>query len=263
MQQNNFGGCLADDMGLGKTLQTLVLLLKTIRTKGKLRQGSETHTTPLQLNLFDSHNQINKEENNNNDDQYRTQASLIIMPTSLIHNWENEINKFTPSLRVYKYVGSKRATYKSVHKTFFNYDIILTSYGVVRNDIKYLNDYKFFYIILDESQYIKNPHSKTYKSIIQLDASHRLTLTGTPIENSLKDFWAQMNFINPGLLGSLEFFSKRYITSIETGHGVAQSPSPAQLSSPKKTKSCASSARRPGLSSLFFSLAISRCTTMR
>lgn len=211
LQQNNFGGCLADDMGLGKTLQTLTLLLKTIRTKGKLRPGGEKHTSHVQLSLFDQP----KEEIEKDEMAYRSQACLIVMPTSLIHNWENEIMKFTPSLRVYKYTGPNRATYKSVHKTFYNYDIILSSYGVVRNDVEYLRDYKFFYIILDESQYIKNPESKSYKNISQLDGLHRLVLTGTPIENSLKDLWAQMNFVNPGLLGNFQFFNKRYILPIE------------------------------------------------
>jgi superfamily II DNA or RNA helicase len=211
LQQNNFGGCLADDMGLGKTLQTLTLLLKSIKTKGKLRPGGEKHTTHVQLSLFDKP----KEEVEKDEMAYRSQASLIVMPTSLIHNWENEIRKFTPSLRVYKYTGPNRATYKSVHKTFYNNDIILSSYGVVRNDVDYLRDYKFFYIILDESQYIKNPASKSYQAISQLDGLHRLVLTGTPIENSLKDLWAQMNFVNPGLLGNFQFFSKRYIQPIE------------------------------------------------
>ncbi|MCF8372072.1 MAG: DEAD/DEAH box helicase [Bacteroidales bacterium] len=210
LQQNNFGGCLADDMGLGKTLQTLALLLKTIKTKGKLRPGGDTPKSVVQLSLFDQSGEANKDEI-----AYRSQATLIVMPTSLIHNWENEILKFTPSLRVYKYTGPNRATYRSVHKTFYNYDIILSSYGVVRNDVEYLRDYKFFYIILDESQYIKNPESKSYRSISQLDGLNRLVLTGTPIENSLKDLWAQMNFINPGLLGNFEFFNKRYLLPIE------------------------------------------------
>ncbi|MEA3444134.1 MAG: DEAD/DEAH box helicase, partial [Bacteroidota bacterium] len=231
LQQNNFGGCLADDMGLGKTLQTLVILLKSIKTKGKLRPGGEKNTSTVQLSLFDTP-EPQKQGKKKNEKEYRTQASIIVMPTSLIHNWENEINKFTPSLRVYKYVGANRATYQSVHKTFYSYDIILASYGVVRNDIEFLRDYKFFYIILDESQYIKNPDSKSYKNIIQLDALHRLTLTGTPIENSLKDFWAQMNFINPGLLGSFGFFRKRYLTPIEKGHSAKQQESLKTLIQP-------------------------------
>ena len=217
LQQNNFGGCLADDMGLGKTLQTLSLLLKSIKTKGKLREAEKEIETHVQLSLFDAPKPEPSMDDPKNEIEYRSQATLIVMPTTLIHNWENEIRKFTPSLRVYKYTGSNRATYRSVNKTFYNYDIILSSYGVVRNDIEYLRDYKFFYIVLDESQYIKNPNSKSYKTITQLDALHRLVLTGTPIENSLKDLWAQMNFVNPGLLGNFEFFRNRYIQPIEKG----------------------------------------------
>jgi SNF2 family DNA or RNA helicase len=95
------------------------------------------------------------------------------------------------------------------------YDVILTTYGTVRNDIKTLSGTPFFYIILDESQFVKNPESKTYKAVMQLRAVHRLVLTGTPIENSLSDLWAQMNFLNPGLLGSHIWFQKTFISAIE------------------------------------------------
>ncbi len=204
LYENGFGGCLADDMGLGKTLQTLALLLKLKRKK----QG-EIINNPLdkgdQLHIFAQ--PLAQEENQ--------PASLIVLPTSLVHNWDNEIRKFTPALKVYKHVGIQRKKEVDLAKMIPFYDIVLTTYGTVRNDINILRGLGFFYAVLDESQYIKNPTSKTYKAILQLRAKYRLVLTGTPIENSLSDLWSQMNFLNPGLLGSQAFFQKRFITPIE------------------------------------------------
>jgi SNF2 family DNA or RNA helicase len=134
------------------------------------------------------------------------------MPVSLIHNWVNEIKKFAPNLRYIKYVGNDR---KNVLKKINDCDIILTSYGIVRNDIEELTKYKFFYIILDESQYIKNSASKIYNAVTKLKSENKLVLTGTPIENSLTDLWAQINFLNKGIMGNLNFFKKEFVTSIE------------------------------------------------
>lgn len=204
LHKNGFGGCLADDMGLGKTLQTLALLLKFKRTEERavfqydlMKDG--------QLDLFATSHQ-----------QEQVQpASLIVLPTSLVHNWDSEIQKFTPSLKVYKHVGPQRKTRAELENAVFYYDIILTTYGTVRNDAEQLVKLKFFYLILDESQYVKNPASKTYKAVMKLQSDHRLALTGTPIENSLSDLWAQMNFLNKGMLGNLAFFRRYFITPVE------------------------------------------------
>ncbi|GAB1451708.1 DEAD/DEAH box helicase [Draconibacterium sp.] len=206
LHENGFGGCLADDMGLGKTLQTLALLLKLKRQKSGVIIN-HPFATNGQLDLF--------AQMPNADEEANQPASIIVLPTSLVHNWDNEIRKFTPTLKVYKYVGNQRKKSVDLRKIIPFYDIILTTYGTVRNDIKILRSTEFFYAVLDESQYIKNTASKTYKAILQLKAKHRLVLTGTPIENSLSDLWSQMNFLNPGLLGSESFFQKRFITPIE------------------------------------------------
>jgi len=205
---NQFGGCLADDMGLGKTLQTLTLLLKLKRLKRTVDiPAFDLASEPG--NLFSQSAEPNEEES-------KTQsASLIVMPTSLLHNWHNEIQKFTPSLKVYKHFGIQRKRNTSLKSIAAYYDVIITSYGTVRNDYEKLKDIKFFYLILDESQYIKNPLSKTYQTISELSAQYKLALTGTPIENSLADLWAQMNFINKGLLGNLSYFKREFITPIE------------------------------------------------
>ncbi|PLX23885.1 MAG: helicase SNF2, partial [Marinilabiliales bacterium] len=203
LQENHFGGCLADDMGLGKTVQTLTLLLNS---KGEINgEEKDTERKPSlsQLSIFDQINLKNIRSST---------ISLIVMPTSLIHNWEEEIKKFTPDLKCFKFIGQNRPKEITIFKEF---DIILTTYGVVRNDFDLLKTFKFFYIILDESQYIKNPDSKIYKAVNQLKSKHRLVLTGTPIENSLTDLWAQINFLNKGLLGNLRFFKREFVQAIE------------------------------------------------
>ncbi len=171
----NLGGCLADDMGLGKTVQTLALLQSQ-------KEGGAMA------------------------------ASLLVMPTSLVYNWQKEAKKFTPNLNVFIYTGVNRT--KDVGQ-FKGYDLVITSYGIIRRDLDLLVKYKFHYIILDESQAIKNPTSNISKAVRELHSSYRLILTGTPIENSTMDLWSQMNFINPGLLGSQAFFKKQFQIPIE------------------------------------------------
>ncbi len=175
LNQYRFGGCLADDMGLGKTIQTLALL------------------------------QSQKESGTGN-------ASLIVLPTSLIYNWELESGKFTPDLKILIYTGTNRN--KNIHQ-FNHIDIIITSYGIVRIDIDLLKKYPFNYVILDESQAIKNPSSNIAQSVAQLNAKHRLILTGTPLENNTLDLWSQMSFLNPGLLGTQRFFKNEFQVPIE------------------------------------------------
>jgi hypothetical protein len=205
LYKNQLGGCLADDMGLGKTLQTLTLLLKLKR----LKQGIQV-SNPLapkeQLDIF---------TDNSDTDSIKQPASLIVVPTSLVHNWTNEIQKFTPALKVYQYVGAQRKKVDDLEQVARFYDVIITTYGTVRNDSALLSKNEFFYLILDESQSIKNSTSKTYKAVLGLKARHKLVITGTPIENSLSDLWSQMNFLNPGILGNLAFFKRSFITPIE------------------------------------------------
>lgn len=179
LREYNFGGCLADDMGLGKTIQTLAMLQKI------------------------------KEE----DEQNATKStSLIVMPTSLIYNWLNEAKKFTPKLKIHAHTGSSRN--KDISQ-FAKYDIIITTYGITRVDIDLLKEYYFNYIILDESQNIKNPSSKSFKAVRALKSRHKLVLSGTPVENSVSDLWTQLTFLNPGLLGTQAFFNEEYVQAIE------------------------------------------------
>ena len=202
--QQKLGGCLADDMGLGKTLQCLSLLWKhKLEHKPQPLQTSSASNKGVQLDLF-----------SNASDPVRPsgRTSLIVMPLSLMHNWENEIRKFTPELSHTRYYGQHRQT---CAETLMQYDIVLTTYGMVRNDLEFLGSLPFFYLILDESQLIKNPASKVSRAVRRLQAENRLALTGTPVENSLTDLWTQLSFLNPGLLGSLKFFQKHYAVPVE------------------------------------------------
>ncbi|MFT3739449.1 MAG: DEAD/DEAH box helicase [Breznakibacter sp.] len=204
LSANSLGGILADDMGLGKTIQTISLILDTYES---VKKNDDPQDTPRQLSLF---GQPHVEGFNKTD----APPSLIVMPTSLVHNWQNEIQKFAPSLKVYNYTGQNRLKTRDIGKIFRHYHVVLTSYGVLRNDIEYFKNVHFQYVILDESQNIKNPSSKLYDVVMELRGHHRLVLTGTPIENSLADLWAQMNFVNQGLLGTLSYFKNQFVNPI-------------------------------------------------
>ncbi|MFM9836751.1 MAG: DEAD/DEAH box helicase [Cyclobacteriaceae bacterium] len=170
-----WGGCLADDMGLGKTLQTISFL------------------------------QFLKEK-------YPGSTQLVVCPTSLIFNWESELQKFCPSLKYYTHYGTQREL-KETH--IEEYDIILTSYGVVRNDLSELSNVLWQYIILDESQAIKNPDARVTKAVNQLRSVNRIILSGTPVQNNTFDLYSQFSFLNPGLLGNREFFNREFATPID------------------------------------------------
>ncbi len=212
LYENNLGGCLADDMGLGKTLQVIALLMKFKEECIKNDAIKPDKTVDKQLMLFDDfmieHNV-----------SVPIKTSLIIMPLSLIHNWEDEIKKFAPGLRYFKYMGYKR---EQNFNKFTDYDVILTTYGVIRNDINMLETFPFFYTILDESQMIKNPGSKVYRSVKKINSEYRLALTGTPVENSLLDLWSQMSFLNNGLLGNIHFFKQYFVSPIEKSQDETQ-----------------------------------------
>ncbi len=174
LHQFRFGGILADDMGLGKTVQVIALLTH-LKEEGRLHR-----------------------------------PALIVVPLTLIFNWWEEFQKFSPALRVLRYYGNRTDRVKMLEK-FDQYDVILCSYGVVLQDQKHLSERVFEYVVLDESQKIKNPQTKTYRAVQKLKSMHRLALTGTPIENALQDLWAQFNFVNPGFLGTLPQFAARYV----------------------------------------------------
>ena len=223
LRENKFGGCLADDMGLGKTIQTIALLQSiypnsTNESTREEAQSSYTVDKQGQTSLFldDTEDFIATNSSIKPQTANKRHASLIIAPTSVLKNWSREIKKFS-NLRIFEYTGADRIRDEQINRVFDYFDVILTTYGLLRADIDLLSAYPFELVVLDESQNIKNPDSITYKSAIRLTAEQRITLTGTPIENSLKDGWAQFNFINPGMLGSYKSFREKYIQPIEKG----------------------------------------------
>jgi superfamily II DNA or RNA helicase len=202
LYHNQLGACLADDMGLGKTLQTIAVLLHAKENLQEQEDGNGQ--TARQLNLFGGAP----------DDRafLKPLNALVVLPASLVFNWEEEIRKFAPDLNVYRHVGPKRYTDE---RLLVRFDIILTTYQTALRDVDLLGKIPYEYIVLDESQQIKNKDSKVFKAINLLEARHKVSLSGTPIENSLSDLWSQMQFINPDLLGSFNFFSREFIRPIE------------------------------------------------
>ena len=175
LEEYNFGGCLADDMGLGKTVQTLAFLQK-------------------------------QKENKEN------ATSLLVVPTSLVYNWQAEAKKFTPNLSIMLYTGTNRLKRPELFNTV---DLVITTYGIVRLDTSILEKFYFNYVILDESQNIKNPNANISSDVRLLKSRRKLILTGTPVENTTLDLWSQMSFVNEGLLGSLNYFKKEFQIPIE------------------------------------------------
>lgn len=192
---SNMGACLADDMGLGKTLQTLSVLVSV-----QEQLGFTTKTT--NFDLFSNETTVEREP----------LKALIVLPSSLVFNWFNEAGKFTPHFSKMQYVGNDR---KSLASRINSTDLIFTSYSIIHRDISILEKYDFRYLILDESQYIKNKNSKIFKAINKISTGHKIALSGTPIENSLDDLWSQMQFINPDILGTYAFFMENFKNPIE------------------------------------------------
>lgn len=166
------GGILADDMGLGKTLQVITFLLSE-----KIEKGNA--------------------------------PSLVVAPSSLVYNWESEVQKFSPDLKTLVIAGNKEERYQVI-EDIMSYDIVITSYPLIRRDIDLYKNITFRYCFIDEAQHIKNPSSQNAKSIKEIKANNYFALTGTPIENSLTELWSIFDFIMPGYLLSYSKFLKKY-----------------------------------------------------
>lgn len=178
LKKNEYSGLLGDDMGLGKTLQVLTNLLYEKERNKKIN-------------------------------------ALIICPATLICTWQEEVHKFTPSLRTMVYHSTQRVMDVEL---FRSKDLIITTYGVIRSDVALFKNYQFDYVILDESQMIKNPNSNTYQAVMALNSKHRICLSGTPLQNNTFDLYAQINFLNPNFLGPMTFFRDHFSIPIDR-HG--------------------------------------------
>ncbi|MBO0798394.1 MAG: DEAD/DEAH box helicase, partial [Blastocatellia bacterium] len=184
LRESRFGGCLADDMGTGKTIQTLCFLLsvkEAYENRGRRRKEARA-------------------------------AHLLVVPRSLVTNWEREAEKFAPNLKLLNFANLDRAADVG---EFDRYDVVLTTYGILLREIERLQEYEFDTVILDEAQAIKNPVSESAKAARLLKSRHRLTLTGTPVENNTLELWSQFAFLNPGLLGSIDYFREDFAGPIE------------------------------------------------
>lgn len=196
LRKFGFGACLADDMGLGKTVQMITYFLYI-----------KEHEKPKM-------------------------PALIICPTSVLGNWQRELQKFSPSLKVHLHYGSTRNKGDELAQAIEDFDIVLTSYGLSAMDEDDLKAISWSTICLDEAQNIKNAFTKQSKAIRNFNGHHHIALTGTPIENRLTELWSIFDFMNRGYLGSLHSFSKRYVTPIEKNKDVKKIKQVQQLVKP-------------------------------
>ncbi len=181
LRDYDFNGILADDMGLGKTLQALSLL-QNIKNKNKSKK-----------------------------------PFLVIVPTSLVFNWRKEIEKFTPNLTTYIHYGiTREKAEKPFLKILKEKDIIITTYGIVKNDLALFALEEFEYIILDEAHIIKNPQSVSARTVSALRGKNKIAISGTPIQNNLMELWSIFNFLSPGYLGTYDSFRENFVIPIES-----------------------------------------------
>ena len=179
LERWGLGACLADDMGLGKTIQLITFLLHL--------QEQDALEAP----------------------------TLLVCPTSVLGNWEREVKKFGPTLKVLVHHGEKRAKGKAFAAAIKGKDLIITSYALVFRDAKEVQGIKWQGLVLDEAQNIKNSEAKQSQAVRQIEASFRIALTGTPVENRLQELWSILEFLNPGYLGPRNFFQRRFAIPIE------------------------------------------------
>src|SRR5258706_4375087 len=189
--------CLADDMGLGKTLEVIARLLK---------EREETDEVP---------------------------PTLVIAPTSVLGNWRKEIERFAPQLRALVHQGSTRLKDRQAFiKACQEHDVVITSFALARLDEKLLQSLKWHRVVIDEAQNIKNPQAAQTRAILKIAAPHRLALTGTPVQNRLRDLWSIFNFLNPGYLGREAHFRKSFELPIQKDNNVATSATLKKLVEP-------------------------------
>jgi SNF2 family DNA or RNA helicase len=179
MQQLGLGACLADDMGLGKTLQTITVWLYEREQLGIKR------------------------------------PSLLVCPTSVVGNWQHELSRFAPSLKVYKHQGPTRHKDGNFASAAKKADVVLTSYSLLSRDLDFLDELDWANVVLDEAQNIKNPSTKQAQAARKLRGDYKLALTGTPVENRLSELWSIFHFLNPGYLGSRQSFRSQFAIPIE------------------------------------------------
>jgi len=190
LRQWGIGACLADDMGLGKTVQTLALIQHDLeQVEEKVEEKVDGRKAPKPV--------------------------LLVCPTSVINNWRKEAARFTPELSVMVHHGTSRKKEEEFKKEVTNHAIVISSYGLLQRDLKFLKGVPWAGVVLDEAQNIKNSETKQAKAARALEADYRIALTGTPVENNVGDLWSIMEFLNPGFLGSQAGFKRNFFIPIQ------------------------------------------------
>lgn len=179
LERWGLGACLADDMGLGKSIEFIAFLLHL--------QEQDALENP----------------------------TLLVCPTSVLGNWEREVKKFAPTLRLLQYHGDKRPKGQAFTQAVKKHDLVITSYALIHRDIKLLKSVNWQIIVLDEAQNVKNSEAKQSQAVRQLETTFRMAMTGTPVENRLQELWSILDFLNPGYLGNRQFFQRRFAMPIE------------------------------------------------
>lgn len=192
LREHGFGACLADDMGLGKTVQMIAYLLHV-----------------------KEHEAVEPMVDKSSDEPRVVKTALIVCPTSVLGNWQRELEKFSPDLKVHLHYSSNRVKGAEFADRIADYDVVLTSYGLTHQDFEELASVHWGSIILDEAQNIKNSGTKQSRAVRKLHGRHHVALTGTPMENRLSELWAIFDFINKGYLGTLGQFQEKYVATIE------------------------------------------------
>lgn len=242
LESLGLNGCLADDMGLGKSVQVVARLVqertqktelvtqkgkaKKSESKGKLEgRGRKKQNSESQV--------LSKELQKVEDNLERIPPTLLIAPTSVVGNWQKEIEKFAPQLRSLVHHGSQRIQDEQTFKTTsLEYDVVITSFTLARKDSKLLSSVDWHRLVIDEAQNIKNPKAEQTKAILKLPAQHRLALTGTPVENRLLDLWSIFNFLNPGYLGKESQFRQTFEIPIQKNNDKSRSTTLKKLVEP-------------------------------
>ncbi|HCS88591.1 MAG: DEAD/DEAH box helicase [Thiohalocapsa sp. PB-PSB1] len=197
LEELGLNGCLADDMGLGKTMQVIARLVQE-------RQGADP-----------------------------VAPTLLVAPTSVIGNWQKEVERFAPGMRTFIHHGAQRdKTPGALRANAVEHDMVITSYALVRRDQKLLAGVDWHRVVLDEAQNIKNPKADQTRAVLKLPSRHRLALTGTPVENRLTDLWSIFNFINPGYLGTPARFRKRFELPVQRDNDPVQTATLKRLVEP-------------------------------
>jgi SNF2 family DNA or RNA helicase len=240
LQRFGLGACLADDMGLGKTVEVIAFLLREREKKAAEGQaGSESDLAPLspeQSNIDQSSIDKSSIDQSSVGDSPMSKpsigAALLICPMSVAGNWQRELERFSPTLRVLLHHGLSRLSGQHFREAIEKNDVVITTYALAQRDEEDLSSVSWSHIILDEAQSIKNQTARQTQAVKRLKAENRIALTGTPVENRISELWSIMDFLNPGYLGSAASFHRDFVLPIEKYKDKSRSDALRSLISP-------------------------------